>query len=46
MTEIRNKVGKLVAEFEETTGAIVIICRGCETRLYLDVTGQIVVINK
>jgi len=45
MTEIRNKVGKLVAEFEETTGAI-IICRGCETRLYLDVTGQIEVINK
>jgi len=45
MREVRNNDGSLVAVIEEDTGTVIIIRRGCETRLYLSENGEIVIQN-
>ena len=45
MKEVRNANGKLVAEIEEKTGTVVIVQRGCITRLRLNPDGSIEIIN-
>jgi sporulation protein YlmC with PRC-barrel domain len=45
MKEVRNADGKLVATIEEKTGTVIIIQRGCVTKLHLRPDGTIEIIN-
>lgn len=45
MREVRNSDGSLVAIIEEAIGTIVIIRKGCETRLSLREDGKIEIYN-
>ena len=45
MKEIRNGDNKLVAVFEEATSTIVIVHRGCETRIRLNNNGSAEITN-
>jgi len=43
--EIRNSDGYLIAKFDETTDTIIIVRRGCETRLRFCKDGTIEIVN-
>jgi hypothetical protein len=43
--EVRNANGKLVAAIDEPTGTVVIVRRGCVTRLRLKPDGTVEIIN-
>jgi len=45
MREVRNGNGKLVAMIDEATGTVIIIQRGCVTKLRLNQDKKIEVIN-
>lgn len=45
MIGVRNSNGSLVAMIEETTRTVIIVRRGCETRLILSENGKIKVQN-
>ena len=45
ITEIRNSDKKLIASYDENTLTIVIIHRGCETRIRIKADGSAEVMN-
>jgi hypothetical protein len=45
MKEVHNANGKLVAAIDEATGTVVIVRRGCITRLRLKSDGTVEIIN-
>ena len=45
MKEIRNIDNKLVAVYEEATYTVIVIRRGCETRIRLNPDGSVAVTN-
>ena len=45
LKDVRNADGKLVAQVNESTGEIVIVQRGCVTKLRFNKDGAISVVN-
>ena len=43
--DVRNADGKLVAQIEEATGTVIIVHRGCVTKLRLANDGTVEVVN-
>jgi len=45
LKDVRNADGKLVAQIDEATGEVIIVLRGCVTKLQLDANGKVSVTN-